>query len=177
MENPQDRQYPTPRGTRRPAIARGWRLGAVAAVLAMAVSGSVAWAGADPQTRHQPLNPPDAPAAIGPYSQGISTGHMAFVSGQLPIDPATGRLLADASIEEQTQQVLRNVQAVLAADHLRLAQVVSTTVYLSNLDDFDRFNAAYAEFFTGEAPPARATVQVARVPKDVKVEISAIAVR
>ncbi|MGW1682189.1 Rid family detoxifying hydrolase [Saccharopolyspora sp. NPDC002376] len=176
MDNPQEAQD-TIGGFRRPSRARRWRLGAVVTALALAVVGSSAWAGADHQTGHRPLNPPDAPQAIGPYSQGISTGQMVFVSGQLPIDPSTGQLLADAPTEEQTRQVLRNVQAVLAADRLEMAQVVSTTVYLSDLNDFERFNAAYAEFFTEGAPPARATVQVVRVPKDAKVEISAIAVR
>ncbi|WP_333777366.1 Rid family detoxifying hydrolase [Saccharopolyspora oryzae] len=173
MDDPQEVQG----SSRSPSRVRRWRLGAVAAALALAVLGSSAWAGADRLVGHRPLNPPDAPQAIGPYSQGISTGQMVFVSGQLPIDPSTGKLLADAPVEEQTRQVLRNVRAVLAADHLEMAQVVSTTVYLSDLADFERFNAAYAEFFTEGAPPARATVQVVRVPKDAKVEISAIAVR
>lgn len=176
MNSPQDERDEI-RGVRRPTTSRRWRFGAVAAVLTLVVVGGTAWAGTDQHSTHRPLNPPDAPATIGPYSQGISTGRMVFVSGQLPIDPATGRLLADAPVEEQTRQVLRNVQAVLKADQLDLAHVVSTTVYLSDLDEFERFNAAYAEFFPGEAPPARATVQVARVPKDAAVEISAIAVR
>ncbi|KRV51497.1 reactive intermediate/imine deaminase [Wenjunlia vitaminophila] len=120
---------------------------------------------------------PDAPAAIGPYSQGISAGNLAFISGQLPIDPATGAIPADSTIEEQTRLVLRNVQAVLKADGMSMSNVVSTTVYVADLDDFARFNAAYAEFFGSSAPPARATVEVARVPRDAKVEISAIAVR
>jgi 2-iminobutanoate/2-iminopropanoate deaminase len=132
---------------------------------------------ADQSGRHRVLSTPDAPAAIGPYSQGISAGNLTFVSGQLPIDPKTGTILADASIEEQTRQALRSVEAVLKADGMSLTHVVSTTVYLADLDDFARFNAAYAEFFGSSAPPARATVEVARVPRDAKVEISAIAVR
>ncbi|PZT71399.1 RidA family protein [Streptomyces sp. SW4] len=127
--------------------------------------------------RHRAISTPDAPAAIGPYSQGISTGRLVFVSGQLPIDPATGEIPAGATVEEQTRRALRSVQAVLEADRLTLRHVVNTTVYLSDLDDFARFNAVYAEFFGSSAPPARATVEVARLPRDAKVEISAIAVR
>ncbi|GLW96630.1 RidA family protein [Microtetraspora sp. NBRC 16547] len=162
---------------------RGHRLGrsrgtlaALAAALALVVA-SGTWAVADAHARHKAVSTPDAPAAIGPYSQGISTGQLLFVSGQLPIDPRTGTLPAEASIEDQTRQVLRNVEAVLKADRMTLANVVSTTVYLADLDDFARFNTAYAEFFGTDSPPARATVEVARVPRDAKVEISAIAVR
>ncbi|WP_406383090.1 RidA family protein [Streptomyces sp. NBC_01618] len=148
---------------------------AAAAALVVGLGGSSAVA--DPGARHRVVSTPDAPAAIGPYSQGISAGHLMFVSGQLPIDPKTGSLSADASIEEQTRQVLRNVEAVLKADGMSLKNVVSTTVYVADLDDFARFNSAYAEYFGSTAPPARATVEVARVPRDAKVEISAIAVR
>ncbi|MFD4761334.1 RidA family protein [Streptomyces sp. NPDC058439] len=132
---------------------------------------------AEPGPRHRVVSTPDAPAAIGPYSQGISAGNLMFVSGQLPIDPKTGSLSAGSSIEEQTRQVLRNVEAVLKAGGMSLTNVVSTTVYVADLDDFARFNSAYAEYFGSTAPPARATVEVARVPRDAKVEISAIAVR
>ncbi|NWF29417.1 RidA family protein [Streptomyces sp. PKU-EA00015] len=148
---------------------------AAAAVLAVGIGGSAAVA--EQTSRHRVVATPDAPAAIGPYSQGISAGNLTFVSGQLPIDPSTGAIPAGASVEEQTRQVLRNVEAVLKADGMSLSHVVSTTVYLADLDDFARFNAAYAEFFGSAAPPARATVEVARVPRDAKVEISAIAVR
>ncbi|AXK36386.1 RidA family protein [Streptomyces armeniacus] len=126
---------------------------------------------------HRVISTPDAPEAIGPYSQGISAKNLTFVSGQLPIDPKTGSIPAGSSIEEQTRLVLRNVEAILRADRMSLKQVVSTTVYVADLDDFERFNAAYAEFFGTSAPPARATVEVARVPRDAKVEISAMAVR
>jgi 2-iminobutanoate/2-iminopropanoate deaminase len=119
---------------------------------------------------------PDAPAAIGPYSQGIAAGGQLYLSGQLPIDPATGRIPAGSSIQDQTRQVLKNLSAVLGANEMTLSNVVSTTVYLSDLDDFAAFNAAYAEFFP-QAPPARATIEVARVPRDAKVEIAAIAIR
>lgn len=117
----------------------------------------------------------DAPAAIGPYSQAIRAGGMTFLSGQLPIDPRSGQL-SKGAIEEQTALVLDNLKAVLAADGLTLDNVVSTTVYVKDLDDFTRLNAVYATYFK-DKPPARATVQVARLPRDVLVEISAIAVR
>ncbi|MFE4444438.1 RidA family protein [Streptomyces sp. NPDC056820] len=158
------------RRLRRTLVALG-----AAVVLVGGVGGASAIA--DQSGRHRAITTPDAPAAIGPYSQGISAGNLTFVSGQLPIDPKTGSLPADASIEEQTRQALRSVEAVLKADGMSLTHVVSTTVYLADLDDFARFNAAYAEFFGSSAPPARATVEVARVPRDAKVEISAIAVR
>jgi len=116
-----------------------------------------------------------APQAIGPYSQGIVTDGMVFASGQIPIDPATGELNT-GSIEEQTRLVLNNLKAVLEAGGSSLDNVVKCTVFLQDMNDFSRMNAVYAEFF--KAPfPARAAVQVARLPKDVKVEIEAIAVR
>ncbi|MFJ4333013.1 MULTISPECIES: Rid family detoxifying hydrolase [unclassified Streptomyces] len=158
------------RRTRRVLLS----LGAVVALVAGAGGAS---AGTDHDGRHRAISTPDAPAGIGPYSQGVSAGHLVFVSGQLPIDPATGEIPADATIEEQTRRAVRSVQAVLKADRLALKHVVNTTVYLSDLDDFERFNTAYAEFFGSSAPPARATVEVARLPRDAKVEISAIAVR
>ncbi|MEV4330961.1 RidA family protein [Streptomyces sp. NPDC049597] len=163
------------------AGSRRRTLGALAAAAVLAVGAGGASAVAEtteqPSPRHRVVATPDAPAAIGPYSQGISAGNLTFVSGQLPIDPRTGAIPAGASVEEQTRQVLRNVEAVLKADGMSLSHVVSTTVYLADLDDFARFNAAYAEYFGSAAPPARATVEVARVPRDAKVEIAAIAVR
>lgn len=152
-------------------------MAALAAAAALAVAAGGWSAKADPGSRPRAISSADAPAAIGPYSQGISAGNLTFVSGQLPIDPKTGALSADAPVEEQTRQVLRNVEAVLKADGMTLNHVVSTTVYVADLDDFARFNSAYAEFFGSAAPPARATVEVARLPRDAKVEISAIAVR
>lgn len=133
-------------------------------------------ASAEPTRQHRVVTSPDAPAAIGPYSQAIAAGNQLYLSGQLPIDPATGQIPAGSRIEDQTRQVLRNLAAVLDANEMTLSNIVSTTVYLSDLDDFAAFNAAYAEFFP-QAPPARATVEVARVPRDAKVEIAAIAVR
>ena len=116
-----------------------------------------------------------APAAIGPYSQGVDGGSVVITSGQLPVDPATGAC-APGGVAEQTRQSLLNVQAVLAAAGLTLEHVVKTTVFLQSMDDFAAMNAVYAGFFPGE-PPARSAVEVARLPKDALVEIEAIAVR
>ncbi len=115
-----------------------------------------------------------APRAIGPYSQAVRAGDMVFASGQIPIDPATGAFVA-GGIAEQTEQVLRNLTAVFAAAGLTLNQVVKTTVFLADMDDFTAMNEVYGRFF-GAEPPARATVQAARLPRDARVEIEAIAV-
>jgi len=116
-----------------------------------------------------------APKAIGPYSQGIVANGFIFVSGQIPIIPATGELNV-GTIEEQTRQVLLNLSAVLEAAGSSPADVVKATVFLQDMNDFSRMNAVYQEFFP--APyPARAAVQVARLPRDVKVEIEAVAVK
>ena len=116
-----------------------------------------------------------APSAIGPYSQGIAaTGTMVFVSGQIPINPATGAVVA-GDIEAQTRQSLSNVKAVLVAAGAGLENVVKTTVFLADMGDFAVMNSVYAQFFTDNCP-ARSAVQVARLPKDVKVEIEAIAI-
>jgi 2-iminobutanoate/2-iminopropanoate deaminase len=117
-----------------------------------------------------------APEAIGPYSQAIRAGNTVFLAGQIPIDPQTKQLMKDASIEDQTRLVLNNLKAVLEADGLTMDHVVSTTVYMKNLDEFGKMNEVYGTFFK-TAPPARATVEVARLPRDVRVEIGAIAVR
>lgn len=130
----------------------------------------------DAGNAHRVITSPDAPAAIGPYSQGIAAGHHVYLSGQLPLDPKTNQIPEGATIEDQTRQVIRNLEAVLEAADMSLGNVVNTTVYLSDLDDFAAFNAAYAEYF-GSQPPARATVEVAQLPRGAKVEISAIAVR
>ena len=116
----------------------------------------------------------EAPAAIGPYSQAVAaTGTAVFVSGQIPLDPVTGSI-AGGTIETQARQSLSNVKAVLKAAGAELKDVVKTTVFLSDMNDFAAMNAVYTEFFT-ENCPARAAVQVSRLPKDVKVEIEAIA--
>ena len=116
-----------------------------------------------------------APAAIGPYSQGICAGNLVITSGQIPIDPATGTF-AEGGIREQTRQSLKNVEAVLAAAGLSMADVIKTTVFLKDMNDFAAMNEVYATFFTAN-PPARSAVEVARLPKDALVEIEAIASR
>ena len=121
----------------------------------------------------QALATAQAPAAIGPYSQGIAAGQTVYVSGQLPIDPATGAI--PEGIAAQTAQSLKNIQAILAEQGMTLADVVKTTVFLADMNDFAAMNAVYAEFFPEGACPARSAVQVARLPKDAKVEIELIA--
>jgi len=116
-----------------------------------------------------------APKAIGPYSQAIVANGFVFASGQIPIDPATGELVA-GPIEDQARQVLRNMTALLEAAGTSLAKVVKTTVYLKDMNDFSRMNAVYGEFFKPPYP-ARAAVEVARLPKDVRIEIEAVAVK
>jgi 2-iminobutanoate/2-iminopropanoate deaminase len=116
-----------------------------------------------------------SPQAIGPYSQAIVAGNLLFVSGQVPIDPATGNLIDDKSIEAQTRQALKNLQGILSAAGASLDNVVKSTVFLKDMNSFAKMNGVYAEFFTSN-PPARSTVQVARLPKDVDVEIDVIAV-
>jgi 2-iminobutanoate/2-iminopropanoate deaminase len=114
-----------------------------------------------------------APKAIGPYSQAIAAGGFLFCSGQIPLDPATGELV-QGTIEDQTRQVLRNLGAVLEAAGSSYDDVVKATVFLQDMNDFSRMNAVYGEFF--KAPhPARAAVQAARLPRDVRIEIEAIA--
>jgi 2-iminobutanoate/2-iminopropanoate deaminase len=115
-----------------------------------------------------------APRAIGPYSQAVRAGKLIFASGQIPIDPATGEFVA-GGIAEQTEQVLRNLTAVFEAAGVGLAQVVKTTVFLADMEDFAAMNEVYGRFFA-QQPPARATVQAARLPRDARVEIEAIAV-
>jgi len=118
----------------------------------------------------------NAPQAIGPYSQAIEANGFVFASGQIAIDPATGDLDAGLDVEQQTRQVLKNLKAVLEAAGSSMAQVVKCTVFLQDLNDYSAMNAVYGEFFP--APyPARAAVEVSRLPKDVKVEIEAIAVK
>ncbi|MBW1878819.1 MAG: RidA family protein [Deltaproteobacteria bacterium] len=114
-----------------------------------------------------------APAAIGPYSQAVVAGGFAFCSGQIPIDPATGQVV-HANLRDQTHLVLQNLSAVLEAAGSSLEQVVKVTVYLHDMEDFGIMNEVYAQFF-GEHKPARAAVEVSRLPKDVWVEMDAIA--
>ncbi len=115
-----------------------------------------------------------APKPIGPYSQAVRSGDWLFCSGQIALDPATGALAA-ADVEGQAKRVLENLKAVVEAGGLSLDRVVKTTIFLKSMDDFPKVNAIYGQFFTGEAP-ARSTVEVSRLPKDVLVEIEAIAV-
>ena len=115
-----------------------------------------------------------APAAIGPYSQGVQVGNLVYVSGQIPIDPATGAFAGD-DIVTQTHQVLKNVGEVLAAAGTSMDKVVKTTVLLKNMGDFATVNEIYAAYFTGEILPARAAFEVAALPKGALVEIEAIA--
>jgi len=115
----------------------------------------------------------NAPGAIGPYSQAIKAGGMVYCSGQIPIDPVTGEFVSH-EVAEQTEQVLKNLEAVLKAANTSLANVVKTTVFLADMSDFAVMNEVYARFFS-ENKPARATVQAARLPRDAKVEIDCIA--
>lgn len=116
----------------------------------------------------------NAPSAIGPYSQAVKVGNFVFCSGQIPIDPATGEFVSE-EVTEQTRQVLKNLSAVLEAAGSSLANVVKTTVFLVDMNDFAQMNEVYAEFFS-ENKPARATIQAARLPRDTRVEIDCIAI-
>ena len=119
-----------------------------------------------------PLGPP----AMGAYSQAVVSGNMIFLSGQIPLDPATGNLIEEKDIKSQTRRVLLNLQGVLKGAGVSLENVVKTTVFLKNMSDFADFNGVYAEFFSVD-PPARSTVEVARLPKDVAIEIDCIAMK
>jgi 2-iminobutanoate/2-iminopropanoate deaminase len=120
------------------------------------------------------VSSPQAPQAIGPYSQAIKAGNHLFISGQIPLDPKTGNVVG-ANAAEQTQQVLKNLDAILDVCATSSASVVKTTVYLKSMDDFPAMNEIYGKYFNFD-PPARATVEVSRLPKDVLVEIDAIAI-
>lgn len=121
----------------------------------------------------QTINTPAAPAAIGPYSQAVAAGNLLFISGQIPLDPATGQVVG-GGIAEQTRQVMNNLAAVLKAAGVDFSRLAKTTIYLTDLSDFAVVNGIYGEYFTGVFP-ARATVQVAALPKGVAVEIEGIA--
>ena len=121
------------------------------------------------------VSTPNAPAAIGPYSQAVVSHGFAFLSGQIALDPATGQLIAASDIAPQTQRVLDNMKAVLEACGSSFAQVVKTTVYLKDMGEFAAMNEVYARYFPQNAP-ARSTVEAARLPRDVRVEIDCIAV-
>ena len=121
----------------------------------------------------QAVSTPSAPKAIGPYSQAIRAGSLLFVSGQVPIDPATGHII-NGDIAAQTHRVFQNIGEILKAGGASFDHVVRTTVFLADMNDFSAMNEAYATYFTAPAP-ARATVQVSRLPKDARVEIDVIA--
>ena|SRR5678815_487204 len=116
------------------------------------------------------------PPALGAYSQAVVTGNLIFVSGQIPVDPSTGNLIDEKDIKSQTRRVLLNLEGILKGAGVSLSNVVRTTVFLKNMGDFADFNGVYSEFFNVD-PPARATVEVARLPKDVAIEIDCIAAK
>jgi 2-iminobutanoate/2-iminopropanoate deaminase len=115
----------------------------------------------------------NAPGAIGPYSQAVKTDSLVFVSGQLPLDPSTGELVQN-DIQAATRQAMTNLKEILAAAGSSLDRIVKTTLFIADMDDFPKINEAYAEFFP-QNPPARACVQVARLPKDADIEVEAVA--
>ena len=121
----------------------------------------------------QPIKTPRAPAAIGPYSQGVKAGGFIFISGQIPLDPTSGEIV-NGDVAQQTDRVMRNIRAILDDSGATLQDVVKTTIFLADMNDFAAVNEVYGRYFDSE-PPARATVQVARLPKDVRVEIEATA--
>jgi 2-iminobutanoate/2-iminopropanoate deaminase len=126
-------------------------------------------------TERQIVTTSNAPKAIGPYSQAVRTGELLFISGQVPIDPATGQMI-EGDIRAQTQQVLANVGEILKAAGGSFGHVVRTTVFLTDLNDFASMNEVYGTFFEAElAPPARSTVEVTRLPRDARIEIDVIA--
>jgi 2-iminobutanoate/2-iminopropanoate deaminase len=143
-------------------------------IVALAIVISAGGVGAQ-ETGRKVISTPTAPNAIGPYSQAIRVGKTLYVSGEIAIDPKTNQVMSNGTIEDQTRRVLDNISAILAADGLTMDHVVSTTVFLTDINEFDRMNQVYATYFKA-APPARATVQVARLARDVKLQISAIAV-
>lgn len=117
----------------------------------------------------------NAPSAIGPYSQAISIGELLFCSGQIPLDPSTGELVGGGDIRAETHQVMKNIAAVLEAGGSALDRVVKTTIFLVDLGDFSSVNEIYGEYFSGDAPPARSTVEVSALPRGARVEIECIA--
>jgi len=122
------------------------------------------------------INTPNAPAPIGPYSQAILTGNTLYTSGQIPIDPKTGELVMD-TISNETTQVMENLKAVLSAAGMTFENVIKASIFISDMDNFGAINEVYGSYFDAATAPARETVQVARLPKDVNVEISVIAVK
>ena len=115
-----------------------------------------------------------APKAMGPYSQAIQAGNLIFISGQIPLDPATGELVK-GDIRQQTQQVLENIKGILESQEIKMEDVVKATIFLKDMGNFNQVNEVYATYFSS-FPPARSTVEVTRLPRDVEIEIEAIAV-
>lgn len=126
---------------------------------------------------HQIIRTEQAPAPVGPYNQAVAaTGRLVFVAGQIPLDPQTGAIVGQTDVAQQTEQVMANLTAILAASGATLQHVVKTTVFLADMNDFATVNGVYAKYFEEATAPARACVEVARLPKDVRVEIDCIAV-
>lgn len=127
-------------------------------------------------SQHRVIRTEQAPAPVGPYNQAIATtGNLLFVAGQIPLDPQTGNIVGSDDIAAQTQQVMKNLEAILTAAEATWENVVKTTVFLSDLGNFTAMNQIYAQYFPEDTAPARACVEVARLPKDVLVEIDCIA--
>ncbi|GAB4382822.1 MAG: RidA family protein [Elainellaceae cyanobacterium] len=126
----------------------------------------------------QVIRTDQAPAPVGPYNQAIAaTGQLIFVAGQIPLDPKTGEIVGGDDVAQQTEQAIANLKAILEAAGATLQAVVKTTVFLADMNDFAAMNAVYARYFEEKTAPARACVEVARLPKDVRVEIECIAVK
>jgi len=125
--------------------------------------------------QRQIVSTPAAPQAIGPYSQAVRAHGFLFLSGQIPLDPASGELVGGSDVEAQTRRVMQNLEAVLAAEGLGFGNLVKTTIFLTDLGDFAKVNGIYGSFFEGLSPPARATVQVSALPRGAKVEVEAVA--
>lgn len=125
----------------------------------------------------QVIQTDQAPAPVGPYNQAIAaSGQLIFVAGQIPLSPQTGEIVGAGDVEAQTQQAIANMTAILQAASAGLENVVKTTIFLKDMNDFGKVNGVYAQYFEGDTAPARACVEVARLPKDVLVEIECIAV-
>ena len=150
-----------------------YRLSLYVLALATGLSGC---GGMTMAVKKEVISTPDAPKAIGPYSQAIRVGNTVYLAGQIPIDPKTNQLL-QGTIEEQTRLVMDNLAAVLKAAGMTFDNVVMAHCFLKDLNDFPKFNETYATYFKDNMPPARATVQVARLPRDVLVEVAFIAVK
>jgi len=121
------------------------------------------------------INTEKAPAPIGPYNQAVSFNNLLYTSGQIAFNPETGTLYEGGDIKEETKQVMENLEAVLHAARISFEQVIKTTIYISNMDDFGKINEVYGSYFNDDTAPARETVEVARLPRSVNVEISVIA--